>query len=166
MTAIRSLEKLETKFTKVSADIRYIRTCKKEQLIPTFARVNVSLKDVSFKLRKKIATLIIEAEIQNKLSEKRKLRKEIRKIRATLKRGLNLIVLNAVFHQLNVALKSKFKVVTSRHQNKLSNLGKQQNAKTIASKTHYIKNTVHNFCSYQEIKIYAFLSKIKVAVMC
>ena len=73
MIAIRSLEKLKTKFTKVSADIRYIRTCKKEQLIPTFARVNVSLKDVTFKLRKKIATLIIEAEIQNKHSEKRKL---------------------------------------------------------------------------------------------
>ena len=85
MTVIRSLEKLETKFTKVSTDIRYIRTCEKEQLIPTFARVNISLKDVSFKLRKKIATIIIEAEIQNKHSEKRKLRKEIRKIRTTLK---------------------------------------------------------------------------------
>ena len=45
------------------------------QLIPAFSRVNVSLKDVSFKLRKKIATLITEAEMQNKHSEKRKLRK-------------------------------------------------------------------------------------------
>ena len=66
----------------------------------------------------------MEAEIQNKHSEKRKLRKETRKIRTTLKRGLNLIVLNTVFHQLNVALKSKFKIVTSPHQNKLSNLQK------------------------------------------
>ena len=31
----------------------------------------------------------------------------------TLKRGLNLIVLNTVFHQLNAAFKSKFKVVTA-----------------------------------------------------
>ena len=115
-------------------DIRYIKRCKKEQLIPTFARGNVSLKYVSFKLRKKIATLIMEAEIQNKDSEKRKLRKEIRKIRTTLKTGLDLIVLNTVFHQLNVALKTKFKVVTSRHQSKLSNLRKQQKAKTIESK--------------------------------
>ena len=91
----------------------------------------------------------MEAEIQNKHSEKRKLRKETRKIRTTLKRGLNLTVLNTVFHQLNVALKSKFKAVTSRNQNKLSNLHKQQKAKTIESKTHYIKNTVHNFPSYQ-----------------
>ena len=107
--------------------------CKKEQLIP-FARVNVSLKDVNFKFRKKIATLIMEVEIQNKHLEKRKQRKEIRKIRTTLKRGLNLIILNTVFHQLNVALKSKFKVVTSRHQKKLSNLHKHQTAKTIESK--------------------------------
>ena len=134
---------------KVSADIRYIKKRKKEQLTRTFARGNVSLKDVSFKLRKKIATLIVEAEIQNKHSEKRKLRKEIRKIRLTLKTGLDLIVLNTVFHQLNVALKTKFKVATSRHQSKLSNLRKQQKAKTIESKTHYIKNTVHSFSSYQ-----------------
>ena len=123
---IRSLEKLQTKFMKVSADIRYIKTRKKGQLIPSFARVNVSLKDVSFKLRKKIATPITEAEIQNKRSEKQKLSKEIRKIWTTLTRGLGLIALNTVFHELNGALKSKYKVVTSRHQNKLPNLRKQQ----------------------------------------
>ena len=46
--------------------------------------------------------------------------------------------LNALFHQLNVALKSTFKVVTSRHQIKLSNSGKQQKAKIMESKTVYI----------------------------
>ena len=45
----------------------------------------------------------MEADIQNKHSEEQKLRKEIRKIRATLKKGLNLIVLNTLFRQLNVA---------------------------------------------------------------
>ena len=77
---------------KVRADIRHIKMCTREQLIPTFIRVNVSLKDVSFKLRKKIATLIMEVEILNKHPEKSKLRKEIRKIRTTLKRGLNLTI--------------------------------------------------------------------------
>ena len=141
--------KITKKFIKVSADIRYIKTCKKEQLIPTFARVNVSLKDVSFKLRKKIDTLIMETEIQNKHLERRKLRKQIRKIRTTLKRGLNLIILNTVFHQLNLALKSKFKAVTSRHQKKLSNLRKKQKTKTMESKNHHIKNTVQNFSLYK-----------------
>ena len=74
------------------------------QLVQTFARVKVSLKDVSLKLRKKTATPIMEAETQNKHSEKWKLRKEIRNIRKTLKRGLILIISNRIFHQLNVAV--------------------------------------------------------------
>ena len=81
----------------------------------------------------------MEAEIQNKHSEKRKLRKETRKIWTTLKRGLNLIVLNTVFHQLNVALKSKFKAVTSRNKNKLSNLHKQQKLKLLNQKPTILK---------------------------
>ena len=55
-----------TKIMKVSANISDIKTCKKEQLMPTFARVYVSLKDVTSKIRKTIATLIMEVEIQNK----------------------------------------------------------------------------------------------------
>ena len=60
-----------------------------------------------------------------------------------------MIILNTVFHELNVALKSKFKVVSSRHQKKLSNLRKHQTAKTIELKPHSIKNTVQNFSWYQ-----------------
>ena len=51
ITVIRSLEKTQRKFMKVSADIKYIKTCKKERLTPTFAKVNISLKNGSFKLR-------------------------------------------------------------------------------------------------------------------
>lgn len=71
-----------------------------------------------------IATLIMENETQNKHSEKLTLQKK-RKKQTTLKRTLNLIILNTEFDKLNVALKSIFKVVTSRHQQK-SNLCKQQ----------------------------------------
>ena len=84
--------------------------------------------------------------MQSKHSEKRKLKKELKEIRNILKRSLNLVILNAVFHQLNMALKSKFKVIANRHQKKLSKLRKQQEKK---STTTYIKNTVHNFSSYQ-----------------
>ena len=71
--------------------------------------------------------MILEAEMQNKHSEKQKLTKNKQKnnnkqtnkqtkIQRTLKRGLNLIIINTVFHQLNVALKSKFRVINSRTQ--------------------------------------------------
>ena len=149
ITVIRSLEKTQRKFMKVSADIKYIKTCKKERLTPTFAKVNISLKNASFKLKWKIATLIMETEMQNKHSEKRKLKKELKQIRHILKRSLNLVILNAVLHQLNIALKSKFKVITNRHQKKLTNLRKQQERKTDKSMVTYIKNTVHNFSSYR-----------------
>ena len=86
---------------------------------------------------------------KKKHSEKRKLKKELKQICNILKRSLNLVVLNAVFHQLNIALKSKFKMIANRHQKKLTNLRKQQERKTDKSITSYIKNTVHSFLSYQ-----------------
>ena len=113
--------------------------------------MNISLKNASFKLKWKVATLIMETEMQKKKkhSEKRKLKKELKQICNILKRSLNLAVLNAVFHQLNIALKSKFKMIANRHQKKLTNLRKQQERKTDKSMTTYIKNTVHSFLSYQ-----------------
>ena len=87
--------------------------------------------------------------MQNKPSEKRKLKKELKQIRHMLKRILNLVILNAVLHQLNIALKSKFKVITNHHQKKLTNLRKQQERETDKSMVTYIKNTVHNFSSYR-----------------
>ena len=55
----------------------FIKLCKKEQLIPTFAKVNVSIRNGTCKLKRKIAHLVMETELQNKHREKRKLRKDI-----------------------------------------------------------------------------------------
>ena len=51
ITVIRSLKKLQTKYGKVVAYIKYIKTCKKERLIPTFVKVNISVKNGTHKLR-------------------------------------------------------------------------------------------------------------------
>ena len=63
---------------------------------------------------------------QNKHSQKRKLKKVLKQIRNILKRSLNLVILNAVFHQLDIALKCKFVVIGNHHQKKLANSGKEQ----------------------------------------
>ena len=139
ITVIRSLEKTQRKFIKVSPDIRFIKTCKKEGLTPALAKVNISLKNASFNLKRKIAVLIMETEMQNKQPEKGKLKKELKHIPNILKRNLKLVILNAVFHQLNIALKSKFKVIANCHQKKLTNLTKQQEGKINKSTTRYIK---------------------------
>ena len=85
----------------------------------------------------------------NEHPEKWKLKKELKQIRNILKRNLNLVILNAVFHQLSIALKSKFKAIVNRHQKKLTNLRKQQERKIDKSTTTHIKNTIHNFSSYE-----------------
>ena len=65
-----------------------------------------------------------------------------------MKRTLNLVILNTAFHQLNRALKSKFKTIIKRHQQKLTNLSKQQEGKVLRSTTTYMKNVGYNFSSY------------------
>ena len=63
----------------------------------------------------------METETQKKHSQKLKLIKVLKQIRNTLKRSLNLIILNAVFHQLDI-----FIVIANHHQTKLTNLRKKQ----------------------------------------
>ena len=109
ITVIRSLEKLQTKYGKVVANINYIKTCKKERLIPTLAKVNISIKNATHKLRRKISSLFMNTELENKHSENRKLKKEIKKICIELKRNSNLIILNTVLHQIRVDVKSRLK---------------------------------------------------------
>ena len=75
---IRDFEKKKTKFENFVSDIAFIKLCKKEQLITTFAKVNVSIQNGTYKLKRKIASLVMETELQNKHREKRKLRKDIR----------------------------------------------------------------------------------------
>ena len=68
-------EKLMAKYIKINADTKYIKTCKKEELTPRFAKVNLSLKSGATRPKKKIAKLVMEAELQNKHIERKKLRK-------------------------------------------------------------------------------------------
>ena len=65
-----SLEKLQTKLGKAVADIKYIKTCKKERLIPMFAKVNISIKNATHKFRRKLSLLVMNTELEKKHSEK------------------------------------------------------------------------------------------------
>ena len=52
--AVQDFEQKKTKFEKLVADIAFIKLCKKEQLIPTFAKVNVSIRNGTYKVKRKI----------------------------------------------------------------------------------------------------------------
>ena len=64
---VRDFEQKKTKFEKLDPDIVFIKLCKKEQLIPTFAKVNVPIRNDTYKLKRKIARLVMGTEPQNKL---------------------------------------------------------------------------------------------------
>ena len=70
---------------KLNADIKFIKSGKKENLIPTFAKVNVSIKSGSYKLKWKIPRLIMNTKLQNKHIQTQKLKKEIKKTCTELK---------------------------------------------------------------------------------
>ena len=129
----------------MDADIAFIKLCKKEQLIPTFAKVNVSIRNGTYKLERKMARLVMETELQNKHREKRKLRNNIRCINGLLSTSLSAIKI-----QVNIAVKSRIKVIKLRHGKKLHNLKLKQKRTNYVDgrKRSYIKHTVHNFSSY------------------
>lgn len=67
-------EKL-TKLTKITPNIKFMRTCQKEYLVPTFAN---TIRHRSKKLKAKISRFILETELQSKYEQKKKIRKKIR----------------------------------------------------------------------------------------
>ena len=59
---------------------------------------------------------------------------------------------------LNIALKNKFKVISNHHEKKAADLQKQQEREIDKSLTTCIKNTGHNFSSYQLTEEHTALS--------
>ena len=101
---VRSYESLMTKYMKVTADIKFIKLCKVEKIMPTFAKVNLTIKSGSRKLKLRIARLVMESEIQSKHLEKKKLKKELRLSCIQLKSVLGLFLYNALLHQVSFAV--------------------------------------------------------------
>ena len=68
----------------------------------------------------------MESEMENKHHEKKKLKKDIVLISKQLKIGLSVLLYNALLHQVNIAVRSCYKVISTRHQKKIINLIKNQ----------------------------------------
>ena len=65
------------KYIRVINDIRYIKNCKKENLVPCFSRVNNGVMNGKKKLNEKVIKLILDTELDQKHKEKRILLKDI-----------------------------------------------------------------------------------------
>ena len=69
---------------------------KKKKLIPTFVKVDVSIRNGTYKLKRKIARLVMETEQQDKHGKKCKLRKNIRSIKILLSTSLSVVTYNDI----------------------------------------------------------------------
>ena len=150
LKVVRKYEKLQSQLLKVRADIKFIKTCKSERLIPTFANVKLAIKNAKHKLKSKIARLIMETELQSKHNQKRKIENEFRSVSITLKSSLSVIFYNCLIYQINIASKRKLKAITKRHLRKLDKF-RRRTSTPISEKVTFshIRNTIHNFSNYQ-----------------
>ena len=132
--------------TKLKTDIVYIKSCKKENLIPSFAKVNLSIKSGGYKLKKKVAKLLMDTELQDKHYQIRKIRNEIRSIAISLKSSLGLILFKAVIYQVEVVRRSKLVAIRKRHEKKPFNF-RRQNVNASHSAI-YTRQIIHILSSY------------------
>ena len=75
------LKILKHKQEKILLDIKFKKACKQGNLLPTFAKVQLSTKNVNYKLKQRIGRIIMEDELQRKHHEKEKLKKDIKALR-------------------------------------------------------------------------------------
>ena len=93
----------------------FIKSCKQEHLLPTFAKVRLSNKNASFKLKQRIGRIIMEDDMQKKHLEKKKLRKEIRSVSIQLKLCLTMVVYTVVLQRIHTVIRSRTKAINLRH---------------------------------------------------
>ena len=62
-TLCKSFEKTKTKYVKTISDMKFLKQCKQEQLIPAFANVCLSANTSNIKLKHRIACIFIEDEL-------------------------------------------------------------------------------------------------------
>ena len=142
-----SFESLKTKFEKTKLDIEYIKSCKQEHLLPTFATLRLSIQTKNKKLKNRIGRIIMEHELESKYYEKKLLRKEIKSLSIQLKMSLSLMVYLVLLNRINIAIKSRVKVIKLRNNKKICNLRKRHGIDKL-SQTKPPKNVIHIFLSH------------------
>ena len=91
---LRSYKSLKPKLMKVKTDIKFNKFCKIENFILTLNKVNIKIKSSSRNIKLSLAKIIMEAKMENKHREKRRLRKEIVAISNKLKGAICLFLYN------------------------------------------------------------------------
>ena len=66
----RTLERLKGKWFRINKDLKFVKLCKEEPLIPTFAKVKLTIHSLNVKFPQKLARVIMGTEMQQKRRQK------------------------------------------------------------------------------------------------
>ena len=90
----------------------------------------------------------MDAELQSKHTEKRKLKKKILEVTGRLRKKVTLIIYSTILHQINKAINSNEKAISTKKINRLRQ--RQQQIRLAQNhSTTYLKHTVCNMSSYE-----------------
>ena len=78
LSIARKMEQTRIRIAKVKSDIKFLLTCRKNNLRPTFARPKIAVK-LDKKILTRITKSIVEAELRNKHQRLKFLKKEAKK---------------------------------------------------------------------------------------
>ena len=130
---------------KAVVDTKFIKSCKSTNVIPTIANINISTQYGSYKLKKHIARIIMENQLQFKHTGKRKVKTEMLQLDKKLRLCLNIVVYHTSLHQINIVVKSRLKAIGKRHAKKLAKFNNRQNKTERQEPKPIPKNVAHNF---------------------
>ena len=143
----RGLEKDTIRYEKLCSDLRFLLVCKKEGLVPTFAKPKLSING-SVKLQKEIAVLIIKTELKNKHRLKNQLKEELRRCNQAIRGCTSFLLFHALRYQIRSVIDTKRKKWESVHQRKLLALREANTLKRKPDAPRIRPGIIHNFSSY------------------
>ena len=65
-TLVRTFENIKTRYEETLLDIKFLKICKAEHLIPRFVNIRLGTSGTNIKLKHRIACIILEDELQHK----------------------------------------------------------------------------------------------------
>ena len=148
-TVVRTFENIKTRYEKTLLDIKFLKICKVEHLIPTLANIQLATNGNNTKLKHRIARIILEDELQHNHRQKKRLKSEIKKMSIRLRLSLSLLVYNTLLHKINITAISRSIAISFKHNKKLMNLRKKQQEHNKRAAVYVPKEVVHNFSSYK-----------------
>ncbi len=142
----RQIEKSRRKLEKIKCDIRFMVTCKRNKLIPVFAKPKISIQ-VKASTRWKIAETIIDTEMKNQRRNESRLKEELRRSVNNLKRTTGFVTFCAFNYVINKEIRRNRRKWRETHDKKLKNLFDKKRDKSNGGR-NTPRDIVYNFSSH------------------